>query len=105
VAEAIAIGTLTLDQIRNGVVTTRALLPGAISSAPIHPAHKPAPVAPAGRAGEAEELLDDFLLALLELPGWSDSAAAVLWSDVAVALPDELFDRLDRYIAKRLAES
>jgi hypothetical protein len=43
-------------------------------------------------------LLDDFLIALFELPGWSRPADAVLWSDVAAALPDELFDRLHAYI-------
>ena len=35
VAEAIATGTLSVDALRNGTAATRALLPGAISSAPI----------------------------------------------------------------------
>jgi hypothetical protein len=33
--------------------------------------------------------------ALLNQPGWSDTAPA-LWTDVAAPLPDELFDRIDR---------
>jgi hypothetical protein len=44
-----------------------------------------------------EELLDDLLGALLDLPGDG-------WSDLAAAFPDELFDRLDRYIESRLFE-
>jgi hypothetical protein len=96
VAEAIAGGTLPLDVLRNGAATTRALLPGARSPAPIDPAPKPAPVAPAESIGEAEELLDDLLIALLELPGDA-------WPDLAAALPDEVFERLDRWLEARLA--
>jgi hypothetical protein len=61
VVEAMASGMLTLGQLRNGVAATRALVPEAISPAPVH--------APAERSDEAAELLDDFLIALLELPG------------------------------------
>jgi hypothetical protein len=43
------------------------------------------------------ELLDDFLIALLELPG-------AAWPNLAVALPDEVFDRVDRYLEGWLAE-
>jgi hypothetical protein len=74
---AVAAGILTIPDIKNG-----------------HPAiaatgtsEKPLP-APAHAAPPAAELLDDFLIALLELPGDT-------WSDIAVAFPDELFDRID----------
>jgi hypothetical protein len=97
VAKAIASGTLTLDELRNGPAATRALLQGAISPAPIHPADKPAPVAPAERPGEGDELLADLLIALLNLPGDA-------WPDLAAALPDELFDRIDRYLDALLYE-
>jgi hypothetical protein len=66
-------------------------------------AQKPATLAPTERPDEAAELLDDLLIALLDLPNWSDSALA-LWTDVAAALPDELFARLDRYLQGRLSE-
>src|SRR5262249_45247037 len=49
VAEAIACGLLSLDQIRKGVAATRALLPGGNSPARIHEEPRkptPAPVAP-----------------------------------------------------------
>jgi hypothetical protein len=36
-------------------------------------------------------LLDDLLIALLKLPGWSGPADAVLWSDISAALSEELF--------------
>ena len=60
VAEAIAGGMLTVDAPRNGAAATRALLPGAVSPAPVHEPQKPAPVAPAEQRGEAAELLDEF---------------------------------------------
>jgi len=41
-------------------------------------------------------LLDDFLIALLDLPGDT-------WPDLAAALPNELFDRIDRYLEARLS--
>jgi len=47
-------------------------------------------------------LLDDFLIALLDLPGWSDPGSW-LWNDVAAVLPDELFDRIDRWMEVRFA--
>jgi hypothetical protein len=52
---------------------------------------KPAPVAPAESPDEAGDLLDDFLIALLDLPGDA-------WPDLAAALPDDLYDRIDRYL-------
>jgi hypothetical protein len=55
---------------------------------------------PAERSDEAGELLDDFMIALLDLPGWSDPESW-LWNDVAAALPDELFDRIDRWMEDR----
>ena len=97
VAEAIATGTLSLGALRNGPGATRALVPTAISPVPISASPNPTPVAPAERPDEAAELLDDFLIALLELPG-------ELWSDIALALPDELYDRIDRYLNARLSE-
>lgn len=90
VGEAIAIGMLTLDALKDGAAATRALLPGAISPPPISPVEKPVPVAPAECPDEAAELLDDFLIALLDLPGDA-------WSDIAVAIPDELYDRIVRW--------
>ena len=88
---AVATGVLTIADIRNGDVAACTLLPGAISPAPISPAEKPAPGVPAESPDEAAELLDDFLIALLELPGDA-------WPDLAAALPDELFDRIDRHL-------
>jgi hypothetical protein len=91
---AVAAGTLSLDQIRNGAAAACTLLPGAVSPAPIDAAPKPAPVAPAESPDEAAELLDDFLLALLDLPGDA-------WPDLAAALPDEVFGRIDRWMEVR----
>jgi hypothetical protein len=91
VAEATAAGTLTVDALRNGYAATRALARAAVSPCADDEAEKPALVAPAETADEAGELLDELLIALLELPGDG-------WSDIAVALPDELFDRIDRYL-------
>ena len=96
VAEAIAAGTLTLDALRNGAVTTRALLPEAVSPAPVSEPQKPL-AAPAERPDEAAELLDDFLTALLDLPGDA-------WPDIAAALPDEVFDRIGRWMESWLAQ-
>jgi hypothetical protein len=61
------------------------------------PAEKPDPAAPAESPGETAELLDDFLIALLDLPGDA-------WSDIAVALSDELYDRIDRYLEALLSK-
>jgi len=80
----------------------RALLPGAVSTASLSEPQKPAPIAPADSPGEAADLLDDFLIALLDLPGWSDPGSW-LWNDVAAVLPDELFDRIDRWMEVRFA--
>ena len=102
VAEAIAGGTLTLDSLRNAAAATRALLPGAVSTGSLSEPQKPAPIAPADSPGEAADLLDDFLIALLDLPGWSDPGSW-LWNDVAAVLPDELFDRIDRWMEVRFA--
>jgi adenylate cyclase len=72
-----------------------AVLP--FSPAPVPEPQKPAPAAPAARPSQAAELLDDFLLALLDLPGDA-------WPDIAAALPDEIFGRIDRYLEKWLAD-
>ena len=58
VAGAIATGALTVDALRNGGATTRALPPGAILPAAISEPQKPAPVEPAERPDEAGDLLD-----------------------------------------------
>ena len=55
-----------------------------------------------GEPGGAARLLDHALQALLNLQGWSEPAEA-LWSDLAVRLPDELFDRLRAHIVAQLA--
>jgi len=47
---------------------------------------------------EPTELLDDLLMTLLLLPGDT-------WSDIALALPDKLFDRIDRWLAGLLDDS
>jgi hypothetical protein len=53
--------------------------------------HDAALVASADRTEEAAELLDDVLVTLLaDLPD--------AWSDLANALPDELSERIDRYL-------
>jgi hypothetical protein len=93
-AKAIAAGMLTVDVLRNGAATTRALPPGAIPPTPID---EPQDEAPAASADSAAELLGDFLVALVELPGDG-------WPDLAAALPDEIFDRLDRYLETLLSE-
>jgi len=94
VAEAVAGGTLTLNSLRSGATTTRGLLLEAVSPPPIDPARKLAPVAPVESPDEAADLLDDFLIALLDLPGDT-------WPDIAAALPDEIFDRIDRWMEVR----
>jgi hypothetical protein len=98
VADAIAAGALTVDALRNAVVTTRALPPGATSPAPVPEVAEPAPPVSAERLEEAAELLDDLLLGLFDLPGDA-------WPDLAAALPDELYDRIDQYIERCLQES
>jgi hypothetical protein len=60
-------------------------------------AREPVPVALTERYDEAEELLDELLIALLvDLPD--------IWDDLAAALPDEIYDRIDRYLEGRLSE-
>jgi len=39
---------------------------------------------------------DDFLIALLDLPG-------DFWPDLAIALPDKLYDRINQYLERRLS--
>ena len=53
-------------------------------------------VAPAESADDASDLLHDFLTVLLDLPGDT-------WPDLAVALPNEVFDRIDRWMEVRFA--
>ena len=85
-----------VDGLGSGAAATRALLPVAISPAPIREPRTPAAAEPVERLDEAAELLDDFLVALLELPGDT-------WPDLTAALPDELFDRIDHYLESRLS--
>jgi hypothetical protein len=55
-----------------------------------------ADAAPASEADEAERLLADFVVALLDAPGLSSQSSS-LWEDVTARLPEELYDRLDRW--------
>ena len=93
---AVASGILTVADVRNGAAVTCTLPPGGISPAAISRDQKAAPVPPAASPDGANELLDDFLIALLDLPGDT-------WPDLAAALPNELFDRIDRYLEARLS--
>jgi predicted transcriptional regulator len=56
---------------------------------------------------EAEELLEELVAALFEAPNPLDEAdeGDSLWSVVAGELSDELYDRLDGWIAKRMASA
>jgi hypothetical protein len=57
-------------------------------------AREPVPVALTERYDEAKEPLDELLIALLvELPD--------IWDDLAAALPDEIYDRVDRWMEAR----
>jgi hypothetical protein len=110
VAEAIAGGMLTLGALRNGAAATRALagggkIPSETPPPPPQPpdlvlggllaaVDAPAPVASAARLDEAAELLG-ALLAAVQSEGWHSLAAA---------MPQELFDRLKRWRAGRLAK-
>ena len=87
---------LTVDALRNGAATTRALLPGGNSPAPVDEPQKPL-VSLAQGSDEAADLLDDLLIALLDLPGDG-------WSDIMLAVPDEIFDRCERYLETWLSE-
>ena len=86
---AVATEVLTIADIRNAAPAACTLLPGAISPAPRKPA-----VASAEGADEAADLLDDFLVTLLEMPGDA-------WPDLAAVLPDEICDRIDRCMEVR----
>jgi len=97
ITAALASGTLTIVGLKDGSAATRALLAGAISAVPIPEAEETTLVAPAESPDDdTAALLDDLLIALLELPGDA-------WSDIAVALPDELYDRIDYYVEARLS--
>jgi hypothetical protein len=91
---AVAVGVLTIADIRKGRLAACTLLPEGISPVPIFSDEQPASVAPAESPGEAADLLDDLLIALLDLPGNA-------WPDLAVALPDEVFNRVDRWMEVR----
>jgi hypothetical protein len=93
---ALASGRLSLDQIKNGVHASGTPVRGAISPAPIPEPRKPASasVAPAERPGEAARLLDELFAVTSE--GWQALAAA---------MSQELFDRLKRWHASRLAKN
>jgi hypothetical protein len=93
---AVAAGVLTVAEIRSRAAAACTLLPGGISPAPVSLAPKPVLVASAERPDEPAELLDEFLIALLGLPGDA-------WPDLAVTLPDELYDRIDRWLEARLS--
>jgi hypothetical protein len=64
---------------------------------PLPEPEKSAPVPPAESPDEAADLLDDFLIALLELLGET-------WPDLIGALPDEVFERLDYYLDTLLSD-
>ena len=76
------------------------LLTRAISPAPV-PDAEPGPPVQVTSPEEAADLLDELLITLLDLSGDEWDA----WMDVAAALPDELYDRIDQYIERRLQES
>jgi hypothetical protein len=98
---AVSAGALAIADIRNGIGngdgTACTLLPGAISPSAIPAPQDAAPAASADSAEDVAELLDDFLVALLELPGDG-------WPDLVAALPDEIYDRIDRYLEDWLSE-
>jgi hypothetical protein len=91
---AVVVGTLTVDHIRNGDPAACTLLPRGNSPASVSQLRKAALVAPAARPGESAELL----CALLAVQ--SDG-----WHALAEAMSDELFDRLKRWHAPRLAKN
>jgi hypothetical protein len=91
---AVDSGMLTVADVRNDAIAACTLLPAAISPAPMDPPVKPAPVAPAERPGDPAELL----AALLGVPSEG-------WPALAAAMSDELFDRLKRWHAARLAKN
>jgi hypothetical protein len=88
---AVAAGVLTVDHLRSGAPAACTLPPGSNSRAPVSEPRKPEPVEPPERLDDAAELLDDLLLTLpADLPE--------TWSDLAAALPDELYERIDSYL-------
>jgi hypothetical protein len=93
VAEAIAARMLTVDALRRG---TRALLSPAISGPPVPEPRRSAskPVSLPPRPDEAAELL--YALLAVQSEGWHA---------LATAMSDELFDRLKRWHAPRLAKN
>ena len=90
---------LTVADIRNGTAAACTLLPRGISPAPISLAQKPTAGSPAASPDDAAELLDDLLIALLDLSGDEWDA----WMDVLAALTDELYGRIERYLEAHLS--
>jgi hypothetical protein len=88
---AVAAGVLTVDHIRSSDPAACTLLPGAISSMPVSEPQKAAYAAPTESPDESVELLNDLLGTLLV-------DLADVWDDLAAALPDELYQRIDRYL-------
>jgi hypothetical protein len=95
---AVSAGVLTVDHIRSSDPAACTLLPGAVSPSAIPRSQDAAPVASADSADEAAaELFHDLLVTLLaDLPD--------VWSDLAAALPEALFDRVDHYLEAWLSE-
>jgi hypothetical protein len=93
---ALSAGVLTVDHIRSSDPAAGTLLPGAVSPAAISEPQDAASAASADSAEDVAELLDDFLIAMLNLPGDA-------WPDLAAALPDEIYDRIDQYLETRLS--
>jgi hypothetical protein len=52
-------------------------------------------------AAVAQDLLEDFVGVLLLAPGLSEGSDS-LWEDVASALPDDLYERLDGWLESAL---
>jgi len=90
IAAALGTGTLTVVSLKDASAATRALPPGTTTE-------KDATILSGIIPEEAAELLDDTLVALLELPD-------DVWSAVMVALPHELYDRIDGYIQAAFTE-
>jgi hypothetical protein len=89
---AVAAGALTVDHVKSGDPVACTLLPSGDSPVPVPEPQKRTPVAPAERPGEAAELL--YALLAVQSEGWHALAAA---------MSQELFDRLKRWHAARLA--
>ena len=104
---AVAAGALTVDQIRNAAractLASRGVLGGYSPHAAVEDGKPtPASVARPETAG-AEQLLKEFLVALLEEPSPFDEAdeGDTLWSVIAAELPDELYERLTCWLMAR----